>query len=127
MLPTYQLPQSFGRIEMLDEYGLCDISSSVQHTSHTEPPWIEEEGGQISRFRLPGGREASPEDVRQDACAWARAYVRDARSGMVQNHDHDCTDTCVKYANKNSKAGNEENQCQGNQSKLKAASWIVPP
>ena len=67
MLPTYRLPQSFGRIEMLDEHDLCDISSSVRHTPHTETPWIEEEDEQIARFRLPDGLEASPEDLRQDA------------------------------------------------------------
>ena len=33
----------------------------------------------------------------------------------------------MKYANKNSKAGSEEHQCQDNQMKEKAASWIVPP
>ena len=87
---------------------------------HTEPPWIEEEDGQISRIRLPDGREASPEDLRQDAREWSRAFVQDARSGMIQNHTHDCTDTCMRYANKNQKTGNEDDEG-------KAAAWIVPP
>ena len=33
---------------------------------------------------------------------WAKAFARDSRSCMIQNHDHDCTDTCVKYAAKTS-------------------------
>ena len=64
--------------------------------SHSEP-WIEDQKGEISGFRLPDGREASAGDVEQDARNWARACGRDARSCFTQNHTHDCTDTRVKY------------------------------
>ncbi len=110
---------------MPDERGLWD---SVGRTSfsHTEP-WIEDEKGEISGFRLPHGSEASAEEVEQDARSWARAFARDARSCHAQNHDHDCTDTCVKYAAKQGKAAGVPEPGGGEAAKTKATSWTVPP
>ena len=96
---------------MLDEYGLCDISSSVRHTSHTETPWIEEEDGHISRFRMPDGKPHQKMFVRMPVSGRELMYETLAAAWFR------ITTTCVKHANKNSKAGNEENQCQDNQSK----------
>ena len=64
-LPTYRLPQAFGQIEVPDEHGLWDPRSRAPF-SHSEP-WIEDEKGEISGFRLPDGREASAGEVEQDA------------------------------------------------------------
>jgi len=94
---------------------------------HAEP-WIADETGQISNFRLPDGNEASADDVEQDARIWARAFARDTRSCHTQNHDHDCTDTCVKYATKQGKAaGVPEPGNGGDAAKVKVSSWAVPP
>ena len=95
-LPTYRLPQAFGQIEVPDEHGLWDPSGRTSFP-HTEP-WIKDEKGEIFGFCLPDGSETSAEDVEQDARNWARVFGRDAWSCFAQNHDHDCTDTCVKYA-----------------------------
>ena len=75
---------------------------------------------------MPDGTEASKTDIEQDAKAWAKAFARDSRSCMVQNHDHDCTDTCVKYAAKQSEKSSGVVQ-PGASEATKASSWIVPP
>ena len=79
--PTYRLPHAFGQIEVPDEHGLWDPESSVPFSQ--SEPWIENEKGEISGFRLPDGREASAGDVEQDARNWARAFGRDARSCFI--------------------------------------------
>ena len=124
-LPRYRLPQAFGQIEVPDEQGLWDSAGRTSF-SHTEP-WIENEKCEITGFRLPDGREASAEEVEQDARNWARAFARDARTCHAQNHDHDCTDTCVKYAAKQGKNAGVPEPGGGEAPKTKATSWTVPP
>ena len=119
------MPQAFGQIEVPDEHGLWDPRSRAPF-SHSEP-WIEDEKGEISGVRLPDGREASAGDVEQDARNWARAFGRDARSCFIQNHTHDCTDTCVKYAAKRGNAAGVPKPGEGEAAKTKARSWTVPP
>ena len=125
VLPRYRLPQAFGQIDVPDEQGLLD---SVGRTpfSHTQP-WIEDEQGKMSGCRLPNGSEASAEEVDQDARNWARAFARDARSCHAQNHYHDCTDTCVKYAAKQGKATGVPEPGGGEAATTKMISWTVPP
>ena len=133
-MPTYRLPQAFGRKAILDEYGLCEPTADAEalgapksFLAHVDDPWIEEEDGRISGFRMPDGKEATAEDLERDAKEWAREFARGARSGMIQNHNHDCTDTCVKYANKGSKSDGVQDIGQNDKPKDKASSWIVPP
>ena len=121
MMPTYRLPQAFGRMSVLDEYGLCEQTSDARELGCADAPWIEEENGKIPGFRLPDGREASADDLERDAQVWAQEFARDARSCMIQNHEHSCADTCVKYACKNSQ-GDEYEKPQH-----KASSWNVSP
>ena len=110
----------------LTSQGLWEEGDEVA-SLHNEP-WITDETGQISSFRLPNGDEASAEDLDQDAQRWARAFARDARSCHSQNHDHDCTDTCVKYAAKQGKAASARDQpSEGDAAKAKVSSWTVPP
>ena len=59
--PTYRLPRTFGQIEVPDAHGLWDPRSR-EPFSYSEP-WIEDEKGEISGFRLPDGRQASAGDV----------------------------------------------------------------
>ena len=123
MLPRYRLPQSFGRIEVPDDHGLWgddsgapDPVASAAAFSDASAPWIEADDGSICSFRLPNGAEASDEDLQRDSEQWGRAFARDVRSCISQNHDHDCTDTCVKYAAKGPVSNGD-----------KAKTWNVPP
>ena len=49
---------------------------------------------------MPNGDEASTEQIKADCNAWNISFARDQRGSFIQNHDHDCTSTCVKYAKK---------------------------
>ena len=65
--------------------------------------------------------------MEQDGRRWARAFARDSRSCRIQNHDHDCSDTCVKYAAKQGKSTGVSEHSGGEAAKTKASSWTVPP
>ena len=64
--------------------------------------------------------------MEQDARNWARTFARDARRCPAQNHDHDCTDICVKYAAKQGKAAGVPELGGGEAAKKKASSWTGP-
>ena len=49
---------------------------------------------------MPDGCIATNEQLRDDSVAWATSFARDQRACHIQNHDHDCTGTCVKYQRK---------------------------
>ena len=38
--------------------------------------------------------------IKDDCEAWKTSFARDQRASFIQNHDHDCTGTCVKYQKK---------------------------
>ena len=54
----------------------------------------------MTGFCLPNGEIATPAQIQADCDAWATSFARDQRSSFVQNHDHDCTGTCIKYEKK---------------------------
>ena len=72
MMPTYRLPQAFGRMSVLDEYGLCEQTSDARELGCAGAPWVEEENGKISGFRLPDARKASADNLERDAQTWAK-------------------------------------------------------
>ena len=43
---------------------------------------------------------ATEKELAADALEWSKSFARDARSCHAVNHDHDCTETCVKKAKK---------------------------
>ena len=49
---------------------------------------------------MPDGEQATPEQILDDCKAWSTSFARDQRACFIQNHDHDCTATCVKYEKK---------------------------
>ena len=40
---------------------------------------------------------ASDVDLKADAARWAAHFALDVFNNHVSNHEHDCTETCVKY------------------------------
>ena len=46
------------------------------------------------------GVSASKTDLSEDAKLWAAHFANDVFNNHVSNHEHDCTETCVKYAKK---------------------------
>ena len=53
---------------------------------------------------MPNGELASAEQIKDDCDAWKTSFARDQRGSFIQNHDHDCTGTCVKYQKKKNAA-----------------------
>ena len=42
------------------------------------------------------GNAASQEDLAVDAVKWAQHFVVDSFNNHCSNHEHDCTETCIK-------------------------------
>jgi len=108
MLPTYRRSDSFGQVEVPDEYGYYPSAVTERTTSsgwHSYgKAYIVDPSGEVTAFRMPDGEQATPEQIQDDCRAWSTSFARDQRACFIQNHDHDCTGTCVKYEKK--KKGN---------------------
>ena len=59
-----------------------------------------DEEGQIVDVLLPDGATSSKADITADAKQWASHFAQDVFNNHCTNHEHDCTDTCIKYAKK---------------------------
>ena len=62
--------------------------------------FIMDEEGRIVGVLLPNGTPSSPADIASDAKQWAAHYAQDVFNNHCTNHNHDCTETCVKYVKK---------------------------
>ena len=56
-----------------------------------------DDDGKVLATRLPDGTEASQQDIERDTAAWASHFGRDSFNNHCANHEHNCTETCVKY------------------------------
>ena len=58
------------------------------------------EDGVVVAVRKPDGSAATALDKSADADAWAVYFSQDFFWNQCSNHEHDCTETCVKYVKK---------------------------
>ena len=63
-------------------------------------PFICDAKGEVTGFKTPAGSMATEQEIAADALEWSKSFACDARSCHAVNHDHDCTETCVKKAKK---------------------------
>ena len=56
--------------------------------------------GQIVDVLLPNGTVSSEADIAADAKQWATHFAQDVFNNHCTNHEHDCTETCIKYVKK---------------------------
>ena len=49
---------------------------------------------------MPNGTQSTSKDKLEDADAWKREFAHDVFNNNCSNHEHDCTETCVKYVKK---------------------------
>ena len=99
MMPMYRRPDSFGRIQIPDEYGYYPIQPERQKTAgwrSLDDMYEATPLGEVTGLLLPDGAEAAAQDIQDDSDAWATSFARDQRSCFIQNHNHECTGTCVK-------------------------------
>ena len=116
LMPMYRLSSSFGNIEIPDEFGYypdaaterADVDAPM-FSRHKE--FEVQSNGEITGFCLPTGRLTSAQDLQADCDAWATSFARDQRGSFIQNHDHDCTATCVKYEQKQRTATELPQRC----------------
>ena len=113
MMPMFRRSDSFGRIEIPDEFGYypeaaTEHSEKRAATEHSENDgWMPygkeyavDPNGEVTGFYMPDKELASAEQIKDDCEAWKTSFARDQRASFIQNHDHDCTGTCVKYQKK---------------------------
>ena len=98
MMPMYRRSDSFGQVEVPDEYGYYP-SVATERTDNSGwlphgKEYVVESSGEVTGFRTPEGEEATPEQIQDDCKAWSTSFARDQRACFIQNHDHDCTGTC---------------------------------
>ena len=112
LMPMYRRSDSFGQVEVPDEYGYYP-SVATEHTDNSGwlrhgKEYVVDSSGEVTGFRTPDGENATPEQIQDDCIAWSISFARDQRACFIQNHDHDCTGTCVKYEKKKKKEGAAE-------------------
>lgn len=122
LMPSYRLPQYIANIRTLDEFGMIEPSTSTvdyhkpiwtmgsrDEPSANGPDGVAQPVAQSDEEYVTGLTATGPDGVAQpvtrfqmlkDASQWALSYCRDFRALHQQNHDHDCTSTCIKYVQK---------------------------
>jgi hypothetical protein len=112
MMPMYRRSDSFGQVEVPDEYGYYPGDATERTNSSGWIPhgkeYVVDPSGGVTAFRMPDGEQATPEQIQDDCIAWSTSFARDQRANFIQNHDHDCTNTCVKYEKKKKKGNATE-------------------
>ena len=61
---------------------------------------VTDDTGAVLAHVLPNGMQATSDDLQLDAQTWAAHFGRDAFDNHCSNHEHDCTETCIKYVKK---------------------------
>ena len=56
-----------------------------------------DEEGKVQAIVRPDGKKADEDDLARDAAAWGAHFGWDAFNNHCTNHEHNCTETCVKY------------------------------
>ena len=106
MMPMYRRSNSFGHIEVPDEFGYYQGAATEHSENGGWLPYAKEyvvgPSGEVTGFCMPNGELASAEEIKEDCEAWKTSFARDQRANFIQNHDHDCTGTCIKYQQKKS-------------------------
>ena len=96
--PVYRQRASFGRLSR-------DTRTAPQPAVDMDlNPFETDADGQVIACIMPDGREASHEDLRQEAATWGRHYAEHVRACFCVNHEHACVETCIKYQKKQQEA-----------------------
>ena len=101
MMPVCRRSNSFGHIDVPDEFG-CYQGVATQHFENGgwfpyANEYVVGPSGEVTGFSMPNGELASAEEINEDCEGWKTSFARDQRANFIQNHDHDCTSTCIKY------------------------------
>ena len=100
----YRRSNSYGHIDIPDEFGYYQ-EAAIRHSENGgwlsyAKEYVVEPSGEVTGFHMPNGELASAEKIKEDCQAWKTSFARDQRANFIQNHDHECTATCIKYRQK---------------------------
>ena len=75
MMPMYRRSDSFGQVEIPDEYGYYP-SVATERTDNSGwlphgKEYVVDSSGEVTGFRTPDGEEATPEQIHDDCRAWS--------------------------------------------------------
>ena len=107
--PSYRQRFSFASLGSANQPATSSSASlgSANQPASSDPPYRSdkelfslEEDGKVRAIVCPDGKDADEEDLAHDADAWAAHFALDAFNNHCTNHEHSCTETCVKYVKK---------------------------
>ena len=90
--PAYRQRSHFG--------DLGDASEPCLPSRRLEDIFTLDDEGQIVDVLLPDGTASSEDAVAVDAKQWASHFAQDVFNNHCTNHEHNCTETCIKYVKK---------------------------
>jgi hypothetical protein len=90
--PWYRQRFTFGSLGSATQ----PTTGDLPYRSDTELFSLDDDG-KVLAICLPDGTEASQEAIESDTSAWASHFGRDSFNNHCTNHEHNCTETCVKY------------------------------
>lgn len=97
--PAYRQRSSFGRLGDASQL-TAGASDASQQAASARDLFTWDPHGQILEILTAQGAPASPEELQADAQRWAAHFALDVFHNHCSNHEHDCTDTCIKYVKK---------------------------
>ena len=95
--PAYRQRSHFG--DLGDASQLAN-SEPCLPSRRLEDIFNKDDEGQIVDVLLPDGTVSSEADIAADAKQWATHFAQDVFNNHCTNHEHDCTETCIKYVKK---------------------------
>ena len=90
--PAYRQRSHFG--------DLGDASVPCLPSRRLEDIFTLDDEGQIVDVLLPDGTASSEDAVAVDAKQWASHFAQDVFNNHCTTHEHNCTETCIKYVKK---------------------------
>ncbi|MCP4204061.1 MAG: hypothetical protein GY769_19275, partial [bacterium] len=108
IFPAYRQRSSFGLLAAWQSQPTLDIIAGAADTASSKtclPRRLKDlftldEHGQIVEILKADGTVSSETDREADAKQWAAHFADDVFNNHCVNHEHDCTETCIKYAKK---------------------------
>ncbi len=98
--PSYRHRTSFGLLSGAPQPAVPTEQLDAEPPRRGTDLFALSEDGAIEGVLKPDGSPASVEEINADADAWAAAFSHDFFCNICSNHEHDCTETCVKYVKK---------------------------
>ena len=95
--PAYRQRSHFGD---LGDASQLSRSEPCLPSRRLEDIFTLDDEGQIVDVLLPDGTASSEDAVAADAKQWASHFAQDVFNNHCTNHEHNCTETCIKYVKK---------------------------